>query len=330
MESISLEAKAKIPSNGLRLTVAHDADEHAANLSAWSQRYDQLAPGRFVGAINELWLDQIQFFLETTSHALRQSCVVWPDSFWFGLPRCDGAEGSIDSNRLYDNAIAVKPGSEEFQLITPASYDIMGIVVKEDTLERYGEAREIRDLPKLLRQRESLLVDLDQKRYFWSFLDQTLNELAKNPLTAAHKAAFRSLSHDLIDGLMDLLTGVQPSPAQTTARQNHRRIFARVQEYLFSHQQEAVSVMDLCEQLYVSRRTLQNCFQDLLEMTPLAYLKFIRLNAVRRELKNPNSLHHTVQDVAAAWGFWHMGQFSADYSRLFCERPSEALRSRFL
>lgn len=323
------ETKPGILPRGLRLTVAHDADEQAANLSAWNQRYDQIAPGRFLGAINELWLDEIQFYLEKTSHALRQSCVVWPDSFWFGLPRCESAEGSIDGNCLRDNAIAIKPGNEEFELITPASYDIMGIAVKDEVLERYGEALEIADLPKLLRRQEVLLVDLRQKRDFWSFLDQTLGELANNPLTATHEAALKALSQDLIDGLMDLLVGVRPLPAPTTAQQNHRRIVARAQDYLFSHQHEAISVTDLCEKLYVSRRTLQNSFQDVLQITPLAYLKFIRLNAVRRELKNPASPYRTVQDAAAAWGFWHMGQFAADYSRLFCERPSEALRSRF-
>jgi AraC family ethanolamine operon transcriptional activator len=312
----------------MRFTVAHDADEQAANLSAWNQRYDQIAPGRFLGAINELWLDEIQFYLEQTSHTLRQSCVVWPDSFWFGLPHCDDAEGSIDGNRLHENAIAIKPGNEEFQLLTPDSYNIMGIAVKDKVLERYGEAREISDLPKLLRQRETLLVDLKQKRNFWSFLDQTLGELAKTPQIATHEAAQKALSQELIEGLLDLLIGVQPSPAPTTAQQNHRRIFARAQDYIFAHHHEAISVVDLCEKLYVSRRTLQNCFQDLLGMTPLGYLKVIRLNAVRRELKNPASLYHTVQDIAAAWGFWHMGQFAADYSRLFCERPSEALRSR--
>jgi hypothetical protein len=31
----------------LRLTVAHDADEQAANLSAWNQRYDQIASDVF-------------------------------------------------------------------------------------------------------------------------------------------------------------------------------------------------------------------------------------------------------------------------------------------
>ena len=33
-----------------------------------------------------------------------------------------------------------------------------------------------------------------------------------------------------------------------------------------------------------------------------------------------------LQDVAAAWGFWHLSQFATDYRRMFGMRPSEALR----
>ncbi|MFV2073945.1 MAG: helix-turn-helix domain-containing protein, partial [Thermoanaerobaculales bacterium] len=33
-----------------------------------------------------------------------------------------------------------------------------------------------------------------------------------------------------------------------------------------------------------------------------------------------------VTDVANSWGFWHMGQFAADYRRQFGELPSETLR----
>lgn len=314
--------------HGMRLTVANDADEQAANLSRWNQRYDQMKPGRFHGVINELWLEHIQFYLESTSHTLRQSCVVWPQSFWFGLPRCDGEEGSIDGHRLHENAIAIQPGNKEFELITPDGYDIIGVAIDAETIEQYGETREIDNLTQKLTQKSALLVPLELKRQFWGFLDQTLKELAQNPVAAGYETAMRALSHDLIDGLIDLLVSVQPAPAPTTAHQNYVRIFERVQNYVFAHTQSAISVTDLCQQLYVSRRTLQNCFQELLGMTPLAYLKFIRLNAIRRELKNPDSVYHTVQDIAAAWGFWHMSQFAADYSRLFCEFPSDALRSR--
>ena len=34
----------------------------------------------------------------------------------------------------------------------------------------------------------------------------------------------------------------------------------------------------------------------------------------------------TVQGVAARWGFWHMGAFSADYKRQFGELPSATRR----
>jgi AraC family ethanolamine operon transcriptional activator len=34
-----------------------------------------------------------------------------------------------------------------------------------------------------------------------------------------------------------------------------------------------------------------------------------------------------VQDVAAAWGFWHLSQFATDYRKLFGMRPSETLKA---
>ena len=38
--------------------------------------------------------------------------------------------------------------------------------------------------------------------------------------------------------------------------------------------------------------------------------------------------YKTVQDVAGAWGFWHLSQFSADYQRFFNELPSQTLAKR--
>ena len=31
----------------------------------------------------------------------------------------------------------------------------------------------------------------------------------------------------------------------------------------------------------------------------------------------------TVQEIAQRWGFWHTGEFAADYRRLFGELPSQ-------
>lgn len=59
-------------------------------------------------------------------------------------------------------------------------------------------------------------------------------------------------------------------------------------------------------------------------MAPATYLRALRLNGVRRDLRGRAA--DSVQDVAAAWGFWHLSQFATDYRRMFGARPSETLR----
>lgn len=75
-----------------------------------------------------------------------------------------------------------------------------------------------------------------------------------------------------------------------------------------------------------SRRTLQYSFQQVLGLKPVKLLRAMRLNGVRRDLRAacPRA---TVQDIAARWGFWHLGHFVADYEGMFGELPSATLRS---
>jgi len=49
------------------------------------------------------------------------------------------------------------------------------------------------------------------------------------------------------------------------------------------------------------------------------------MNGVRRDLQRADP-SEKIADVANRWGFWHMGQFAADYRRQFGELPSETLK----
>lgn len=51
-----------------------------------------------------------------------------------------------------------------------------------------------------------------------------------------------------------------------------------------------------------------------------------RLNGVRKILRKIDPDAIVIADVANRWGFWHMGQFAQDYSKLVGELPSETLR----
>lgn len=135
-------------------------------------------------------------------------------------------------------------------------------------------------------------------------------------------------------GIMPALDLIRPSvtamrvTAESISHQSYRRLLSRAREYVLENMSEPVTVLDLCNQLHVSRRTLQNAFHAILGIGPNAWLKRIRLNAVRRELISPWSQSTTVKDAAMQWGFWHLGQFATDYQQLFAEKPSLTLHQR--
>jgi AraC-like DNA-binding protein len=88
---------------------------------------------------------------------------------------------------------------------------------------------------------------------------------------------------------------------------------------------EPPTVQDLCRIAGASERLLRYAFLERFGISPKAYLLAIRLNGVRRELRGADPSSTKIIDVANRWGFWHMGQFAADYRRLFGELPSETL-----
>lgn len=88
----------------------------------------------------------------------------------------------------------------------------------------------------------------------------------------------------------------------------------------------APRVIDLCERLQISRRTLQNSFHAAAETTPLNYLRSVPLNGVRRTLMTTRAAQLSI-DAAEQWGFQHLSHFAAEYYELFAELPSQTARA---
>ncbi|XOT96215.1 helix-turn-helix domain-containing protein, partial [Alcaligenes pakistanensis] len=76
----------------------------------------------------------------------------------------------------------------------------------------------------------------------------------------------------------------------------------------------------------VSSRTLQQAFKDHYGVSPMQYLRQVRLDRLRHELIHSNEPHLTLADLAMRWGFAHQGRFSAEYRGRFGETPSETLQ----
>jgi AraC family ethanolamine operon transcriptional activator len=305
-------------------SVAHDADEQARNLHGWTQTYDQLTAGRFVGKLTGLHLDDMHVFCETTSQTLRQTCEVPSDTYWFGVPADDGGTGRIGPQPISRDSLAFQRGGVEFELLTPGGYAIFGVVVRDETLRRHADSVEHADLLDRAARTGIIPIETANKARFCGLLSDVLDGTAHAALSERTR---RNLQASVLSSLFDLCAPTALETVSIPARPRRQWIVSEARDYVIANRDRAVGVPELCEHLHVSRRTLQYCFQDVLGLAPASYLRAIRLNGARRELCGATPGELTVQDVAAAWGFWHLSQFATDYRKLFGMRPSDTLKT---
>jgi transcriptional regulator GlxA family with amidase domain len=83
----------------------------------------------------------------------------------------------------------------------------------------------------------------------------------------------------------------------------------------------------LARQCHVSVRTLQEGFRRHLGMSPMAYVRVVRLRCAHRDLRSANPTDSTVAAIAHRWGFTHLGRFAEAHKTVYGETPLQALRA---
>ncbi|MEX3790257.1 AraC family transcriptional regulator [Paraburkholderia sp. BR14374] len=152
-----------------------------------------------------------------------------------------------------------------------------------------------------------------------SFPDHPL----RNPL------AFSQFESTLINAL---LYG-QPNSARPGLRHSVGALapffVRRVEEYIRANVQEPLTIERLAEHAGVSASTLFAGFRNYYGLSPMAYVRQLRLERVRADLLAMEASNaSSITEVATRWGFAHLGRFSLDYKRHFGESPSASLRYR--
>jgi AraC-like DNA-binding protein len=105
----------------------------------------------------------------------------------------------------------------------------------------------------------------------------------------------------------------------------HRRV-RRAVAYMEAHAPEPITVGDIALAASTTTRSLQEAFRHRFDMTPMQFLRRLRLRLAREQLLNGHDLGLTVHDVALRWGFSHSGRFAQQYLAEFGEHPSQTLR----
>jgi AraC family ethanolamine operon transcriptional activator len=222
-----------------------------------------------------------------------------------------------DASRL----IVAAPGGVD--VTVDAEYSHLILLVRMELLQRRLPAQRLAYLIRAA-DRHGLSLAPNTLAGFHDWLARALERAFDNPNAFEHAAVIASLEEGLLYWLARICAPTDGSPHAG----RRRRGLNRALEYLRTADVSRVSVADLCRVAQVSERTMQYAFRDELDLSPLAFLRRLRLHAARRELMNAEGVLPRVTDVANRQGFLELGRFAADYRRLFGELPSETLAHR--
>jgi transcriptional regulator GlxA family with amidase domain len=100
----------------------------------------------------------------------------------------------------------------------------------------------------------------------------------------------------------------------------------RALQFMHEHVDSDIGLSDIAAASNVTPRSVQYMFRRHIGMTPLEYLRHLRLDRAHRELQAADPTRDTVHAIAGRWGFSHPGRFSGAYKRVFGTTPSTTLR----
>jgi len=303
-----------------------DYDEFIDTVHAWELDFIQLEPGEFHVELMQIGIDTSLISRACFNRLVHQrgnppqdfrTFAVLSDPSFRLVWRCREITGDV--------VMAFPPG-EDLDAISQAGFDVFTLSFSEDILEEIGRRLGIPSTLDFLGKTEVFTCHPYRMRELRKMLHDFCCAMIKAPPQKRDHRLFGQLKDKIPLKLLSTLSA-------TLLFSDTDKISSRVKDRALNTALACIeesadlplSVKELCRISGASERTLQYAFLERFSVSPKAYLQSVRFNKVRRELRNGDPHSTRVTDIANDWGFWHMGQFAADYRRYFGELPSKTL-----
>lgn len=303
---------------------SHDIDELSQAVRFWDHEYQRLQPGLFTGELQQIHIGGIQLLRAAWSQALLARGQSPPGTIAFGVHLSVQGKATWRNYGCDQRHLLVNP-DREVNLKATDSYEVAVLTIDKIRLQKQLQhfcpsLDKTGQLPIVLQPKpENLNALAAYLRLFFSWVKRYPQSLSQSPLQKVFVEDIFSLLSSAIASTID-----QPPPRPYSAKRI--QLVKQAEEFVSANPHQPITLAALCRALRTSERTLIYSFQDVFDMSPMAYFKAQRLNGVHRQLKAADPEVARVKDIALQWGFRHMGHFSQDYKAMFNESPSQTLR----
>lgn len=310
----------EVEQTDLSTEASADVHHQATLLRAWDQKYTQLKPGGFTGSVSTLRNDEVKLFREKMNRAVFQVGALPVTKLAFGLPLRAAGHSYICGEEGTGHSLLVFSGRSGFEFLSPEDFEFYGVEIDTAASDDPVFLAMVGALEKAIVS-SSRAIRLDRARTgkLGRLLGATLCEEGIGERLQAWPDHATAFNRGLVGWILDMLQAAPPAPDRPPMR--HWDTIAAIRQLVSRNSCCPSSVAELTVALGVSRRTLQNACQEIVGLSPIQYLRALRLSEARRMMEQSRS----VTEVATQFGFWHLSYFARDYHAMFGELPSKTL-----
>jgi AraC family ethanolamine operon transcriptional activator len=304
----------------------NDFDHLQSVAPKWSLDFKQLDSGRFFGELMIVDFNELQFGTTLLNRHFQQGGET-PRGYRTIAIAADSQQSIVVRGQTVGkNDLMVFPESRDVDAISLPGFNVFIVSISNTLIENFISSHEPNSDRTL--KMEAGLVSLkantaNQIRQQLSYLN---SEMIAHPDVINNRAFRQILMKEIPEELLGH-TMLHPSKQANTQFRIRDLALKKATDYIDGCKDDMPSVSELCLITGASQRTLEYAFHEKYGFGPKEFMIKHSLNIVNKALKRANPFTTKVQDLAHNYGFWHMGQFSADYKKLFGELPSETLRN---
>ena len=310
----------------IKSIVTSDVDHLAAIQKGKNRRYTQIKPGKFQGRYSECNLSDVQLFRERLNIGMRIEAAPKAQYMPFAAVYSDTHDlnfcGSVANSKTL-----LQASGGEWDACSSGVLNYVGAAFNRDRLNTAYNLLYQREFPKQWSCSKAALTCPRALRQYLYILQRTLILMETFPLLGGYEQVCQSLNEMILHAILDALTPTLSYQEKTSSFSARRKGVRKAIDYLHVHINLMPTVTELCQVSGLSERSLQYGFKEYIGISPVRYLRVVRLNEARRELMTSRKKRVKVMDVALNWGFVEMGRFSGEYRQLFQELPSETLKA---
>jgi AraC family ethanolamine operon transcriptional activator len=241
----------------------------------------------------------------------------------FGLLDSDNPATWSYDQLIPNDALVVFPHDEKLRAITPVGFRGCGIHISEEYARDLVELVYGWPLNALVPASGIFPIKVHKLKMLRAEI-RKWEELEDYSAGFRHEVVSRrdeSLALAVIDALSD------KGNEDNLSSVNTQRFVTKALDVIHDSELDQISAAELCAHTRCSQRTLEKGFSSRFGVTPKKYINRLRLARVYKGLRNSGARDcDSIIELAGIQGFWHMGQFAADYRRIYGELPSDTLK----